>query len=118
DKRLLYVVAIVLMGSSLLLSGSRGGLVALFAELIFLALITSRSEGSSAVLRKTVLSLALIGGLVGGAMFVGGDTSLPRLADATAEGLITSSRTLIWSNTLHVIREHLPFGAGLEGGEE
>src|SRR5829696_1594405 len=44
DKRLLYGTAIGLMGVALLLSGSRGGLVAFIVEVIFLALLTAGSK--------------------------------------------------------------------------
>ncbi len=100
DKRLLYVVAIALTGSSLLLSGSRGGLIALIAEIILLIILTSRARG-----RKNLA--------VGGAIFVGGDTSLTRFSEAAASDDISSSRTQIWGVTVKVIANHLPFGVGL-----
>ncbi|MGB4990035.1 MAG: hypothetical protein WBO10_12415, partial [Pyrinomonadaceae bacterium] len=52
DKRLIYVVAAGLMGSSLLLSGSRGGLVAMVAEILLLIIITSRSRGRKNLIVK------------------------------------------------------------------
>ena len=47
DKRLLYVTAIGLMGVALILSGSRGGLVALLAEIVFLVILTNKTKGAS-----------------------------------------------------------------------
>jgi O-antigen ligase len=113
DKRLLYIVAVALMGSSLLLSGSRGGLVALIAEILLAIIITTRSHGRKNLALKVALSLMLVVSAVGGAIFVGGDTSLTRFADTAASEDISSSRTQIWSVTLKVISEHLPFGAGV-----
>src|SRR5512139_2457293 len=55
DKRLLYVTAVALMGVALLLSGSRGGLVAFFAQLVFLVLVTVGSRNR----RNLALKFAL-----------------------------------------------------------
>ena len=113
DKRLLYVVAIALMGSALLLSGSRGGLVALIAEIILLIILTSNLKGKKNLVLKAALSLVLIFAAVGGAVFVGGDTSLTRFSETVASDNVTSSRTQIWSVTAKVIAQYFPFGAGL-----
>ena len=113
DKKLLYFVAIALMASSLLLSGSRGGLVAFIAEIILLVILTSRTKGKKNFVLKTGLSALLVIAAVGGAIFVGGDTSLTRFSEAAAADDISSSRTQTWSVTLKVIADNLPFGAGL-----
>ncbi|MEO6656510.1 MAG: O-antigen ligase family protein [Pyrinomonadaceae bacterium] len=113
DKRLLYIVAIALMGSSLLLSGSRGGLVALVAEIILLVILTSRAKGRKNFVLKAALSAALVAAAVGGAIFVGGDTSLTRFSEGVSSNNISSSRTQIWGATIKVIAENLPLGAGL-----
>ncbi len=113
DKRLIYVVAAALMGTALLLSGSRGGLVALVAEILLIVILTTRSHGAKNLVLKAGLSILLVLSAVGGAIFVGGDTSLTRFATATASDDITSNRSQIWSVTLKVIGEYLPFGAGL-----
>ena len=113
EKKMLYVVAIALMGSSLLLSGSRGGLVALFAEIILIVILTSRAKGRKNLILKASLSGLLLVAAVGGAIFVGGDTSLTRFSDSITSEDISSSRTHIWAITLKVIGESLPLGAGL-----
>lgn len=113
DKRLLYVVAIALMSASLLLSGSRGGLVALLSGIIFLVIITSRARGRKNLVLKVAMSILLVVAAVGGAIFVGGETSLTRFADTAASQNVTSNRTRIWSVTLKVIAGNLPLGAGL-----
>lgn len=113
DKRLLYVVAIALMGAALLLSGSRGGLVAFVSEIILLTILTTRSKGKKNVILKVVLSLLLVGAAVGGAVFVGGDTSLTRLTGPSSSPDFTSNRTVIWAATRSVITSNLPFGSGL-----
>lgn len=113
DKRLVYIVMAVLMGSALMLSGSRGGLVALACEAILLVLLTSKAEGARSVALKAGLSLALLLAIVGGAVFVGGDTSLTRFAETASSRDITSNRTQIWATTLKVISAHPLVGTGL-----
>jgi O-antigen ligase len=113
DKKLLYGVAVALMGSALLLSGSRGGLVALIAEIIVLIILTTRAKGRRQVALKVALSGLLVAAAIGGAIFVGGDTSLTRFAETAGSQDVTSNRTQIWGQTLKVISNYVPFGAGL-----
>ena len=112
DKRLLYITAIALMGVSLLLSGSRGGLIAFLAEVIFLVLLTTGTKSRSNLAFKLALAVLLFVAVVGGAIFVGGETSLTRVAETAATGDLTTGRSNIWQVTLGVIKGNLPFGAG------
>ncbi len=113
DKRLLYITVIGLMGVALLLSGSRGGLVAFVAQIIFLVLLTAGSKGGrSRLVLKLALAVLLLGAIIGGAVFVGGETSLTRLAETAATEDLTTGRSNIWDVTLRVITGNLPFGAG------
>ena len=112
DKRLLYVTAIGLMGVALLLSGSRGGLVAFVAEVIFLVLLTTGTKSKSKLGLKLALAALLLVAVVGGAIFVGGETSLTRVAETAATQDMTTGRSNIWQVTLRVITANMPFGAG------
>ena len=112
DKRLLYLTAIALMGVALLLSGSRGGTVALVAEVIFLVLMTTGTERRSKLGLKLALAGMLLLAVIGGAIFVGGETSLTRVADTTAGDDLTTGRSNIWNVTVGVIKANLPLGAG------
>jgi O-antigen ligase len=113
DKRLLVLTAVLLMGASLLLSGSRGGLIAFLAEIIFLVLLTTGMKSRTNLAVKLGLAALLFLAVIGGAIFVGGDTSLTRVADSVSTGELTTGRSNIWSVTLDVIQANLPFGAGL-----
>ncbi len=116
DKRLLYFIAIALMATSLLLCNSRGGLVAIFTEIIFLLIITTRAKGKKNFVLKAALSLLLIGGGIGGAIFVGGETSLSRITETAKEidaPPETTTRFHMWGVTMKVIVDNMPFGAGL-----
>lgn len=112
DKRLLYITGVALMGVALLLSGSRGGFVALVAQLIFLVLITvgNRSRKNYAV--KFALAGVLIAAIVGGSFFVGGESSLTRISESATSKDVTTNRSHIWMVTAKVIAANLPFGAG------
>lgn len=112
DKRLLYITAVALMGISVLLSDSRGGLVALFCELIILLLLTRKSNSKNDLLMRVGLVVILIAAIIGGSLFVGGDTGLTRFADTAASEDFTTDRSHIWAVTLKVIAANLPFGAG------
>ena len=113
DKRLLYITAVALMGVSLLLSLSRGGLVAFLAEIIFLVLLTAGTGNKSRLGIRLALAVLLLVGVIAGAIFVGGETSLTRVADIAQSGDLTTGRSTIWRVTLSVIAANLPFGAGL-----
>lgn len=113
DKRLLYVTAIALMGVALLLSGSRGGLVSMLAAIILLVILTTKSRGAKNVALKVALAVALVGAVVIGSIFVGGESSLSRFAETAVSKDITTNRTHIWAITLAAISNNLPMGAGL-----
>lgn len=112
DKRLLYATAIGLMGVALLLSGSRGGFISLLAEIVFLVILTTKTKGAGRLGLKIALSVLLVGVIIFGAALVGGESSLTRFAETAASDDFTTNRTHIWSVTLDVIKNNLPFGAG------
>jgi O-antigen ligase len=116
DKRLLYIVAAALMAISLLLSQSRGGLIAFVAEIILLVIFTTRNRGTKKLLLTFGLSTLLLLIAVGGAFFVAGETSLVRFSgnDVSVEAPTqTTSRFHIWGVTTRMIEHNLPFGVGL-----
>ncbi len=116
DKRLLYLIAVGLMGTSLLLSQSRGGLITFIIEVLFLVILTTHQRGKQKLLLRLALSVLLLLAAVGGAFFVGGETSLVRFssdaikAEAPTE---TTNRFHIWSTTTRMIAENMPLGVGL-----
>ncbi|HEX8736918.1 MAG TPA: O-antigen ligase family protein [Pyrinomonadaceae bacterium] len=113
DKRLLYVTAIGLMGIALLLSGSRGGLVALLAEIFFLIILTTKTKSSGQIALKIGLAIALFATIIVGSVLIGGESSLTRFAETATSADITTNRTHIWNVTLSVIKNNALFGAGL-----
>ena len=112
DKRLLYITAIGLMGIALLLSGSRGGLISLLAEIFFLVFLTTKNEARGSFAVKIGLAILLVVTIIFGAILIGGESSLTRFAETAASSDFSTSRRHIWSVTLDVIKNNLPFGAG------
>jgi O-antigen ligase len=113
DKRLLYLTAIALMGIALVLSGSRGGLVALLAQIIFLVILTTKTRSYGQIALKVGLSVLLVAAIVVGSFFVGGESSLTRIAETGLAENTSTDRTHIWNVTGSVIKNNLPLGAGL-----
>ncbi|MDQ6787772.1 MAG: O-antigen ligase family protein [Acidobacteriota bacterium] len=112
DKRLLYVTAIGLMGIALLLSGSRGGLVSLLAEIFFLVILTTETKTARQLGVKIALAALLVGTIITGAILIGGESSLTRFAETAQSKDFSTYRTHIWSVTLDVIKNNFPFGTG------
>jgi O-antigen ligase len=113
DKRLLYITAIALMGIALVVSGSRGGLVAFLAEIMFLLFLTlaNRERGRGGL--RIALAAGLVLAVIAGSFFVGGESSLSRLTEDQAPTGSNLSRPHIWSVTLKMIGDSMPLGVGL-----
>lgn len=112
DRRLLYITAIGLMGVALLLSGSRGGLVSLLAAIFFLIILTTKTRNAGQMALKIGLSVLLLATIIVGAALIGGESSLTRFAETATSQDFSTSRTQIWSVTLQMIFNNLPFGVG------
>ena len=124
----LYASGLVVLCAAILLSASRGGLLALGAEILFLALVVlpltlssgkSRPSARSVILRS--LATVLIGGAaIAGSLFLVGSEGLVRNLSQTArevEGRLPEderfSRRDIWQATTRLIADHPWFGVGL-----
>lgn len=112
DKRLLYLTAIALMGVALLLSGSRGGFVAMVAEVILLIMLTTGASSRKALVLKVGFAGVLIAAIIVGSILIGGESSLTRIAETATSKDITTDRGHIWSVTMDVIAHNMPLGAG------
>lgn len=109
DRRLLYITAIALMGVALILSGSRGGLVAFLAAIFFLIFLTTKTKSKKQLAVKIGLAGLLVATIIVGSALIGGETSLARIGEADTTA---TTRTHIWGVTLKMILSNLPFGAG------
>lgn len=114
DKRLLYVTAVALMGVALVLSSSRGALVAFIVMLILLVLLTSGFGKKKNMAVKFGLSALLLAVIIGGVIFVGGEeSSLTRIADSAETPDVSTNRGHMWRVTSDIILNNMPFGVGL-----
>ena len=112
DKRLLFGTAGALMGASIVASGSRGGSVAFVVEVLVLSLLTYGS-GRGRLGVRIALAAGLLAVVIGGALFVGGETSLSRIADSQTAVGTDQDRSRIWSASVKIIEYGMPLGVGL-----
>jgi O-antigen ligase len=77
--------------------------------------LTTKTKSAGQLGLKIALAVLLVATIITGAVLIGGESSLNRLAETAASGNFTTNRTHIWSVTLDVIKNHLPFGTGYGG---
>lgn len=112
DKRLLLITAVAVQGIALVMSGSRGGLVALIAEIFFIVVISRRSQTKEQIVLKIALAALLVATIIGSTILIGNYSALDRIAETAVSKDPTSSRTQIWSTTWEVVKQNPIFGAG------
>jgi O-antigen ligase len=124
QKRVLYAFVAILMGVALLMTNSRGGLISLGAEILFLAVVGTtarsrhgrrlpRTERARAAMVRAGLAFALIMALIGGAVAYGGSEVFTRLLGTPTAADPTTGRAHFWSVTLEVIKAYPITGSGL-----
>jgi O-antigen ligase len=124
EKRLLYLFIAGLMGVALVMTASRGGIISLVAEIVFLVIVTAiwRKQGErrrvkssrlKGVAARVALAAALIVGLFMGVILLGGEFSLNRFIDSVNTDDPTTGRAHFWSVTLDMIRANPVVGTGL-----
>lgn len=127
DKRLLLLIAVILMGIAILLTGSRGGFLSLVGAIGFVLITTYMRGGghedltasdNRAGFRK---KLAFVGSgigllvlLAGGALLLGGDASLSRSLGFSVQGDVSSGRLHFWSVAFKIFLDHPILGAGFD----
>ncbi len=128
DKRVLLIIAIILMGIAILFTGSRGGLLSLLGVLGFVMFTNFLRHGNSdepvskeekrARLRRNIAlgggGLALILILFGAVVLLGGDASLVRGIGFTNQADVSSGRLHFWSVALQTFNAYPILGAGLD----
>ena len=123
DKRLLYVFIAGMMGIALIMTTSRGGIISLVAEIMFLVVVTaiwrSQSERRRTKSRlkhagaRVGMAAALLFGLFIGVIALGGEFSIYRFIDSVNTDDPTTGRAHFWAVTLDIIKAHPYVGTGL-----
>src|SRR5215216_468767 len=127
DRLMIYFALLLPIWTGLVLANSRGGILAMLAQIILavLLLVSLRRDYqlpklAQSVVFRAVLLVVLIAGMLSGTLWVGGD----RLAgnfEATAREFSSNSsregasRNEIWRATLRMFASHPVLGVGLGG---
>jgi O-antigen ligase len=124
EKRLLYLFVAGLMGVALVMTSSRGGIISLVGEIVFLVIVTAiwkrpserrrvRSSRLKGVAARVALAAALIVGLFVGVILLGGEFSLNRFVDSVNTDDPTTGRAHFWAVTIEMIKANPVVGTGL-----
>jgi O-antigen ligase len=124
EKRIIYLFIAGLMGVALVMTASRGGIISLVAEILFLTIVTAiwrkpseRRHRRSGRLRRVAGRLGLAGallvGLFLGVVLLGGEFSINRFIDSVNTDDPTTGRAHFWAVTLDIIKAHPVIGTGL-----
>lgn len=125
EKRVIYLFVAGLMGVALIMTNSRGGLISLIAEILFLAATMGfrrrnrkhetkvRKPRIKSAAIKAGLALTLIVALLGGVVLLGGEEALSRFVGSVNADDPTTGRAHFWSVTVDIIKTHPIIGTGL-----
>jgi O-antigen ligase len=128
NKRIFLMIAIVIMGIALILTGSRGGMLSLLAVITFVVAanllqkptieIDSPVADGKSYMRNFAFiggGLALILALFSTVLLLGGDNSLLRgIGLQNPEDDISSGRLHFWQIALRIFSDYPILGAGLD----
>ena len=125
ERLMIYVALLLPIWTGLVLANSRGGILAMLAQVVVavLLLITASHDyqlpriAQSTALRA-VLLVVLVGGILFGTFWVGGDRLATNFENASSEITFTAtnagaSRNEIWRATLKMFAAHPIAGVGL-----
>lgn len=127
EKKFIYLFAAGLMAVALVMTNSRGGIISLLAELLFLVATMGLrrrdkhkkrdSEKQKPRIRsaaaKAGLALAMVVALFGSVVLLGGEEALTRIVGSVNVDDPTTGRAHFWSVTVDIIKNHPFIGTGL-----
>jgi O-antigen ligase len=124
EKKMLLLISMVLAGISVVLTGSRGGVLSIVAAALFVIVASvvsakaSDSEEAGSRSTKIISSglalFTLIALVVGSVLLLGGDSSLVRGLGVVQSEDFSTGRIHFWKVTWDVIRENPMTGVGLD----
>lgn len=124
EKRFIYLFAVGMMSIALIMTNSRGGLISLIVEIVFLVAVTGfrrRTKRRSAeknsnikgVATRAALVLVLVVAVLGAVTMLGGESGLTRLLGSLNNDDPTAGRAHFWAVTIDIIKTHPILGVGL-----
>ena len=125
EKRFLYIFAALLMAVALVMTNSRGGIISLVAETIFLFIVAGgghsrhkeageRKRGRArSLMMRAGLAFVLLMAIFTGVVFFGGEDVLSRFIGTVNAEDPTTGRVHFWQGTIGIIRDHPFIGTGL-----
>lgn len=125
EKKFIYLFAAALMAVALIMTNSRGGIISLLAEILFLVATMGlgrrhKKKGSEertprikSAAMKAGLALALVFALFGGVVLLGGEDALTRIVGSVNTDDPTTGRAHFWGVTIDIIKNHPLIGTGL-----
>jgi O-antigen ligase len=126
ERMLLYAFASAMMAIALVMTNSRGGLVSMVCEVLFLAAASSlargrRREGERqsggerlrAVAVRVGFGFAMVLAVFVGVLYFGGEGALSRMLGTVNSADPTTGRAHFWRGTLQIIQDHPWLGTGL-----
>jgi len=125
EKKFIYLFVAGLMAVALIMTNSRGGIISLVAEILFLVATMGfkrrhrkRDTGEKkprikSAAMKAGLALALIVAMFGGVVLMGGEEALTRIVGSVNTDDPTTGRAHFWSVTIDIIKSHPIIGTGL-----
>ncbi len=130
EKKFIYLFAAGLMAVALVMTNSRGGIISLLAELLFLVATMGlrrqhkhrkrESEEQKPPIKRAAakagLALAMVVALFGGVVLLGGEDALTRIVGSVNTDDPTTGRAHFWSVTVDIIKTHPLVGTGLGPG--
>ncbi|HYN85845.1 MAG TPA: O-antigen ligase family protein, partial [Pyrinomonadaceae bacterium] len=121
----LYAFASLVMSFALVMTNSRGGVLSLVAEILFLMTVSlgavrarggkelDRRARATAAVKRAALGFGIIAVIFTSVLFFGGEESLSRLVGTVNAQDPTTGRTHFWSRTVEIIEDHPVLGTGL-----
>ena len=121
DRLMIYVAVLLPIWTALVLANSRGGVLAMIAQiLVAVLLLTSVQKITQSFALRAVLLVTLVIGIGLGTIWVGGDRLATNFENASSELASDTlrqgvSRNEIWRATLKMFAAHPILGVGLGG---
>lgn len=117
EERIFQGFLAAVMGVTILFSLSRGGMISLLTELMFIAFLSSRisrqrEQAKTSTFWRGMVIIVLVATIFVGALWIGADPVVNRVVGDHQETFSTS-RTWVWKDALKVFQSYPIIGAGV-----